>query len=116
MDKEQEQKQINNTGNLTKLGSLSVEKYVAAKYDDNWYVGKILEIDIDDGETLISFMDQRKNLFQWPRVSDELSITEEYILCAVRPPEPTGKSKRMFKLSDDDRERVQSLFDAFLRN
>ena len=112
---DENQKQVSNTGNLTKLDSLNVEDFVAAKYDDRWYVGKILEINSDNGDALISFMDQRKNLFKWPRVSDELSVTEDDILCSVHPPEPTGKSKHMFKLSDDDRENVQSLFFASFR-
>ena len=62
-DNDENQKQVSNTGNLTKLDSLNVGDFVAAKYDDRWYAGKILEIDSDDGDALISFMDQRKNLF-----------------------------------------------------
>ena len=44
-DNDENQKQVSNTGNLIKLDSLNVGDFVAAKYGDRWYVGKILEIE-----------------------------------------------------------------------
>ena len=43
--------------------------FVAAKYDRSWYIGKVLEVDGEDEDALISFMikcakDDSK--FKWP--------------------------------------------------
>ena len=34
-----------------------VGDWVAAVYDDKWYVGKVMELDSDDNEAFVSFME-----------------------------------------------------------
>jgi hypothetical protein len=91
---------------------LKVDDYVAAIYDSDWYVGKILEIDEDDGEIQISFMEKKKQLYQWPRRIDSLWVGKQSILCTVDNPTETGKSKRLFKLPDLVIKKCSDLFSA----
>ena len=57
------------------LMKMSVNNYVAAVYEEKWYVGKILSIDNSDKTVEISFMERKINLYQWPRRSDKLWVT-----------------------------------------
>ena len=42
--------------------------------------------------------------FRWPKPPDELWITEQNIITEIEEPVPTGKTKRLFKLSPQDTE------------
>ena len=89
--------------------SLKEEDFVAAVYSEDCqvYIGKVLEVDEDD--TLISFMHHgnskpldSKNVLKWPRQSDEVWINRGDVLCLI--PEPvslkiTG-SREACKLQD----------------
>lgn len=48
------------------------DQYVIAKYLQRCYVGKVLNVDPDDGEIEISFMENKKDKFQWPKYEDVL--------------------------------------------
>ncbi|KAJ8314146.1 hypothetical protein KUTeg_008707 [Tegillarca granosa] len=68
----------------------AINSYVAAIYNAEWYIGKILEYDSKDNEYNISFM--RENVskvryrYKWPRKDDILWIAESNILCQVGDP------------------------------
>ena len=99
--------------------SLKEEDFVAAVYSEDCqvYIGKVLEVDEDD--TLISFMhhDNSKPLdsnsvLKWPRQSDEVWINRDDVLCLI--PEPvslkiTG-SREGCKLQDGVFTNVLSLY------
>lgn len=91
---------------------VQVGDYVGAVYDDNWYVGKIETIDENDGEVEVSFMERKKQLFQWPRRDDILWLSKGDLLCTIKPPFETGKSKRMYKIADDDLSRCTAMFQS----
>ena len=42
------------------MANISVAEFVAAVFQDNWYVGKICTIDHEDSEIEISFLQMRK--------------------------------------------------------
>lgn len=90
-----------------------IDDFVAAVYQDKWYIGKI--IDCDDTEVEINFMQQKKKLFQWPTHKDQIWIKKEDVLCTMPPPNPNGKSGRMFKFCDDAMQSVQSFFEEHLK-
>ena len=70
------------------------------------------DIDEIDDEVEVNFLEPKKNLFQKPRNSDSaIWVPTNSILCKISDPEPTGKSKRMYKLSENDREQIIKLFD-----
>ncbi|MES9879633.1 MAG: hypothetical protein ABW185_01985 [Sedimenticola sp.] len=85
-----------------------IDDYVAVVYDDIWYVGKVIVIDDSDDELQISFMQCKKQLFQWPTQMDVVWVAPENVLCVVSPPVPTGRSKRMMKLSEEDYKKAES--------
>jgi len=56
--------------------------YVPALYDKDWYIVKVTDIDYTDNEVEVSFMQKRKNLYQWPRNSDVIWIEKDNVLCS----------------------------------
>ena len=99
--------------------SLKEEEFVAAVYSEDCqvYIGKVLEVDEDD--TLISFMHHgnskpldSNSVLKWPRQSDEVWINRDDVLCLI--PEPvslkiTG-SREGCKLQDGVFTKVLSLY------
>lgn len=96
------------TTNERKIDLIEGE-YVAAKYDRTWYIAKILQID-DSDEVEVTFMERKKQLFQWPAREDILWIPVTDVICKVTEPVYTGKSKRMLKLLPEDKEKILNLF------
>lgn len=85
--------------------SYSIDEFVVAKYESRWYIGKIIDEDPDDENGYIyqiSFMEKRKNMFQWPMNKDILWCRKTDIAFNLEPPIPSGKSGRMYKLKTDD--------------
>ena len=89
----------------------AVDDHVAAVYEDNWFIGKIVDQDEDEYE--VQFMETKKQFFQWPRNDDIVWRKPGEILTKVDEPEATGKSKRMFKISEIERERILSLYAVY---
>ena len=87
---------------------VSVGSFVAAKYEGKIYIGKILEYDEEDLEFEITFMQNVRQLLQWPQTEDKLWLERDDIVCNVNEPMPTGKSKRMFKLMESDLNKIES--------
>lgn len=91
------------------FADLGVGEYVVALYDGAVYVGKVEEIDYDDGDCHINFTEKAKQLYRWPKRADKLWVKKDDILCKVHKPQETGKSMRLFKLSDDEMKKVDTL-------
>ncbi|KAL4222613.1 hypothetical protein ACF0H5_018654 [Mactra antiquata] len=85
--------------------------FIAATYDGTWYISKVLQIDNDE-EVEISFMQQRRSLYQWPTHEDVIWVANENLLCKINEPIPHGRSGRMFHLPIDEKLRIASCFDA----
>ena len=90
------------------------DDFVAAVYQQQWYIGKVLSVDPIDDEVELSFMERKKMLYQWPRNSDILWVEARDILGIVETPKPTGKTKRMFQLTSSDSERISLLYNEFI--
>ena len=85
-------------------------QFVVARYDERYYVGKICEVDMEDGLPYhINFMEQKRKAFQWPSRADELWCSSSDIMFQIEEPVPSGKSKRLFKLSVTDLKRMEAL-------
>ncbi|XP_071956012.1 uncharacterized protein [Antedon mediterranea] len=65
-------RQKQNTKQSSKI-QFHVDDWVSALYDEEWYIGKV--VDIDDEDALVSFLKSgsriNKNIFQWPNSKDE---------------------------------------------
>ena len=108
-----EQEPVLNNVDL-RLDDIVVDQYVAAMYDSNWFIGKVLDIDRDDGDVNISFMERLKTKgeqselkYKWPNSSDELWVQFEDIVCVVNEPTPIGSSKRGYQISVDDLNNIK---------
>jgi len=77
-------------------------------YEDNWFIGK--NFDQDEDEYDVQFMETKKQFFQWPMNEDIVWRKPGKNLSKVDEPGATGKSKRMFKVSEIDRERILILY------
>lgn len=91
--------------------SAHIGEYVAAVYENEWYVGKIVKVDAIEGEVEIKFMETKNNAYQWPKREDRIWVSNANVLCTVNSPQKTNKPK-LFTFSDSDIERCSKLFEA----
>ena len=95
------------------FSSINVGDYVAAIYEKRWYIGTVDEIDREDRDCQINFMEKAKALFKWPNFPDKLWIREKDLICKIEKPQKVGKTGRLFKLNKSDSELVDNLFKSF---
>lgn len=84
--------------------------FVAAVYEGSWYIGQVKDIVEHDAE--ISVMQKRRCLFQWPTREDVIWVDCPNVLCKVKELIPYGKSKKMFKLDQEEQEQIEMYFCA----
>jgi len=88
--------------------------YVATKYDDDWHVGMVEEVDEEDGEPRVTFMTRRgapgSYKFQWPAREDTIWVTREDVLCIIEPPSQVTKTRKTYSLSPATLELIQTRF------
>lgn len=73
--------------------------FMAARYDDKLYIGKIVDCGEYESEYEISSMENKKSLYQWPAKTDCIWIKEHDVFRKLDEPTATGKSSRLFRLS-----------------
>lgn len=89
---------------------VEVDDFVAATYENDVYIGKVLEVDLSDELCYkISFLERKKSQYQWPRRCDVIWCPKESIKFHVCEPLPSGKSKRLLKLAPEDRRKLDEL-------
>lgn len=88
---------------------LAIGSYVCAKYDHDWFIGKIEEIE-NESEMFISFLAKHikkgSHSFNWPSRPDDIIVSLNDILCAVNDPLPIGLTGRFLQLEEDDMKKV----------
>ena len=91
---------------------------MAARYDRDWYIGQVTDVDPDEEEVEVSFMKKitmKGNLqFKWPERPDQLWVAKTDMLCQIQKPIPIGKSSRTnksFQIIDSDLASVTFLFE-----
>jgi len=57
----------NNITTESETFDVAVGSFVAATYDKKVYIGKVLQVDEDDNEVEITFMEYVRSLLQWPK-------------------------------------------------
>ena len=60
-------------------------QYVAYIYDQDWYVGNVVEIAEEHDDVLVTFMTRRVSTLSWPPDTrkDECWIPTQYIMCRM---------------------------------
>ena len=84
----------------------SKDDYVIAAYDRSCYIGNVLEDDVSDKTLHIAFMVVKR--FRWPNKQDTLWINSKYIIRKIQHPIATGKGGRLFRVSDDVMEFIET--------
>ena len=102
----------NNSNSSAKqnLPTVNTGDFVVAIYAAKWYIGEVVSVDPVDKEYEISFMEQKKTCFQWPRRPDKIWVQNKDILTTISHPEPTGKSKRLYRIPLEIAENINHLF------
>jgi len=83
-------------------------KWIAVKYDKDWHIGKIQEVDSTDKDCLISFMQRQKckwakePTFKWPNHVDELWVKFDDVLQCIDEPSKVGRSARSFSITEEE--------------
>lgn len=83
------------------------DQHVITKYLPRCYVGKVLNVDPNDREIDISFMENKQDTFQWPGHGDVFWILSKDVLCIVAEPLLSG---RLLQLRTEDK----GIYDKFL--
>lgn len=86
-----------------------VGDYVAALYEHELYLGKVIDTDMDDELCYnISFLEKKKAQYQWPRRPDKIWIRKNDIKFDIMEPIPSGKSRKILKISPEDRRKLEN--------
>jgi hypothetical protein len=95
---------VTNQANM-RMADISVDEFVAAVYQEDWYIGKICVIDHEDSEIKIPFLQMCKMAYQWPSKPDKIWVCLSDVLCKIDAPTATGETGSMFKLQEGDRKK-----------
>ena len=88
----------------TEMITPAVGQYVAAIYDNEWYVGMVTERSEEHGDVTINFMTRNINtsIIAWPSRKDECAVPLQNVLCLISTPAVSGSTGRQYKLSQDN--------------
>jgi len=84
-------------------------RYAACMYDNNWYVGNIVERNDEQHDVLMSFMKRTGSSLSWPHHEDKCWVPLHDMLCIITVPAMQGQSGRQYTLSLGDNERITIL-------
>ena len=107
-DQEDQQKPEDGEGDVHV--EYAIGDYVAAKYNEDMYVGRVANI--DDEEYEINFMESIPQLsfhYRWPTKRDLLWVHHICVLCKLSEPLPIGRSQRAFTLVPHDQNILSNL-------
>jgi hypothetical protein len=92
-------------------------QYVAAMYDEDWYVGIIEEVCLDHNDALIKFMHPKgpTRSLSWPRHVDECYVPLDHILCSIQAPS-TSSSTRKYNLDESTYNKIVLVHREFCDN
>ena len=104
------------------LGPLSTPvlkdgKFIAAVYDDRWYIGIVEKLDSDNGDIFVKFMHPNGPSFSffWPKHEDLCWVPSEHILCVVDSPDPLT-SRGGYKFSVKNMNLIRRNWEVFCKS
>lgn len=99
---------------INPIERVTLGQYVAAVYDNQWYIGIVTEQSEEHGDVTINFMSRNSdtNILTWPSRKDECAVPPSNVLCTIKAPISTGSSGRHYKLSLDALSFVLQKYDA----
>ena len=98
---------------LVSLNDLFIDDYVAVVFMDQWWIGKVLDID-ENGVNTSFFAESGPSLiYTHPRQQNEVFIETFEILAKIIPPKPRTRSARSFVISAEEREKICEAFEMY---
>ena len=93
------------------FNDLQAGMYVLCRYDQNWYVGLILDTNEAEQDFELRFMhySHRTRYFTWPKRDDRCWIPLHDILGIVKDPVVHGQRDRTYKLSERDYKKISDI-------
>jgi len=95
--------------------NLQPGQYVAAVYDNSWYLGNVVEVSTEQEDIFLDFMKPKGPAisFSWPRRKDQCWVPRDHIL--VTTVDLTTATGRQYKLSQEAEKTIFELFEFFLK-
>ena len=86
--------------------------YVAAIYDQDWWVGLVEEVDEERKECQLNFMHPKNPTgnVMWPRRTDRCLIPIEKVLTVITVPETASQSARTYNIKENELGLIKQLF------
>ena len=106
----------NEDADLQNIEKFQPGGYVACIYDNQWYIGHIIEKNIVENDVFVNFMQQgRGNTFVWPPENrvDKCWVPAQHILCSIEAPSMKHHGGRQYKISEHNFKQIKDLFSSF---
>lgn len=96
----------------------NVDDWVAAVYDSQWFIGRVLGIDQENSTLEVDFLEvassKSENHFKSPRGGDILWVPRKSLLAVIQPPVLCGtKRQKLFSVEKTTVEMILRLFQSF---
>ena len=92
-------------------------QYIAAVYDQTWYIGVIVDRSDEAEDIQVKFMTstQRSGSYRltWPRHDDICWIPFQHVICIVPAPQTFGSGARQYQLDDSMLKIVKAKFSSY---
>ena len=84
---------------------------MAVVYDDDWYVGCILERSDEHQDIMVNFMHRSGPVkLLWPAKRDECNVPFNHVLCSVPVPMSLASSGRYYMMEQDTVDKILRCF------
>ena len=89
---------------------IKVSDYVACVYDNNWWIGIACEVDEENNDIFVRFMNPNgpARSFNWPLKDEACWVPKVHILSNVEI--PTKATGRQYRLKRQDIEKIEKCF------
>lgn len=96
--------------------SIHSGEWIAAVYDDAWFVGQVTDTDSDDLQ--VNFLvksGKYGSAYKFPMTRDEIWINRQDILTVVKTLTSVGKTRRCYKLDSAEMEMIEEKFQKHIQ-
>ncbi|GBL97023.1 hypothetical protein AVEN_35114-1 [Araneus ventricosus] len=86
----------------------SLHNYVACVYEENWWIELVSELNKEEGDYTIAFMQPHgsSGTFYWPGRQDECPVPSQHILCVIETPEITSHTGHLSKIGATSKKKI----------
>jgi hypothetical protein len=103
---------------VTNTNDYQPGRYIACIYDNEWYIGTIVERSEEQNDVFVKFMKRAKNsnALSWPKDShNECWVPFQDIISLISAPEMQGHGGRQYRITNEDFNNIQTKLPAFIK-